>query len=934
MGRFAKTLSDIDSRLKAGGITDLPSRIEAYRGALKDDAEYISNLDRKVPRPGLAEGRDRAESLDDFLVHILDQAAESIRSRVKSPPEMMVVALGGYGRMELNPISDVDVTFIHGGGAKFPPGFEEIVREVYEIISGCNFTLGHSTRSLSETITEANAEMQSKTAMLESRLLWGSKGLYDKFRTRFEKECIAGKAAEYLKMRVEDQSARHLKYGETPYMQEPNIKNGCGGLRDYQNLLWMARVKYGVKTTAELVERKYLNESEQAEIEDAYEFLFRLRTALHKLTGRHTDIIVTNQQLPLANQFGYAAEFPDILRRTEAFMRDYYRHARTIFELTELVSERLALPTAKPDKPRGLFSFLPFGRRKPTERETFDGFIATGDRITYENRQIFKTDVSRMMRLFRHVQQRGLSMTPELRQLVRRRLKYVDAEFRYSRANAEVFTEILRHKGQVGATLRLMHRVDFLGRYMPEFGSLTALVQHEFFHRYTADEHTLVCIEKLDSLLDNEDPKFDGYRELFQKLEDPFILYLALLLHDTGKAANVRSHSDVSAMNAQSVSKRFKLGAAQRQSLIFLVDCHDELAKTAQTQDLDDMATIEEFAGIVGTQARLDALMLLTAADGLGVGDAKMWNDWKMSLMWNLYRQTSAFMADAAAYREQRAGQRKQLRLEVGRILADGDWEQEIDAHFSSMPDRYFLSDRHNAAVIAGHIRLFRQFLSEHWADDNAILAPGVEWAQHENAGHSDLQVVTWDRPQLLARICGSISAAGLSILSADIFTREDGLVLDTFRISTTRFEAITDRRDRVLVEKYLNASLKDEEFDFLPLMKKALGRIGSTHLDFPTRIVIDPRSHPQFTVVELVTPDRLGLLYNVLRAISEAGFEIGAARIATEKGAAVDTFYVGKRGTKLLNNETALEKPASDEDLARIRDAIVSATATPQKAG
>lgn len=345
------------------------------------------------------------------------------------------------------------------------------------------------------------------------------------------------------------------------------------------------------------------------------------------------------------------------------------------------------------------------------------------------------------------------------------------------------------------------------------------------------------------------------------------------------------------------------------------------------------MATIEEFAGIVGTHARLDALMLLTAADGLGVGDAKMWNDWKMSLMWNLYRQTSAFMADAAAYREQRAGQRKQLRLEVGRILSDGDWEQEIDAHFSSMPDRYFLSDRHNAAVIAGHIRLFRQFLSEHWADDNAILAPGVEWVQHENAGHSDLQVVTWDRPQLLARICGSISAAGLSILSADIFTREDGLVLDTFRISTTRFEAITDRRDRVLVEKYLNASLKDEEFDFLPLMKKALGRVGSTHLDFPTRIAIDSRSHPQFTVVELVTPDRLGLLYNVLHAISEAGFEIGAARIATEKGAAVDTFYVGKRGAKLMNNETALEKPVSDEDLTRIRDVIVSATASPHKA-
>jgi [protein-PII] uridylyltransferase len=928
MGRFAKVLSDIAERLKKAGNSTIPARIAEYKAALKEEATLISKAERGPTRPGLAEGRERAESLDAFLKHILNEAAATTYAGVKAPPAMIVVALGGYGRMELNPVSDVDVTFIHGGGAKFPAGFELIVREVYEIISGCDFTLGHSTRSLSETIAEANKEMQSKTAMLESRLLWGSQKLFEKFQTRFEKECIRGKAAEYLKQRVEDQASRHAKYGETPYMQEPNIKNGCGGLRDYQNLLWMARVKYGVKTTAELVERKYLNESEQAEIEDAYEFLFHLRTELHVLTGRHTDIILTNQQLPLANRLGYEAEYPDILRRTEAFMRDYYRHARNIYELTELVSERLALPTAKPDKPRGLFRFLPFRKRKATDREVFDGFIATGDRITYENRQIFKADVSRMMRLFRHVQQRQLVMTPELRQLVRRRLKYVDSDFRFSRENSEVFAEILRQKGQVGPILRLMHRVDFLGRYVPEFGSLTALVQHEFFHRYAADEHTLVCIEKLDGLLDNEDSKFDGYRELFQKMEDSFLLYLALLLHDTGKAANVRSHSDVSAMNAQAVAKRFKLNAAQRQTLIFLVDCHDELAKTAQTQDLDDMATIEEFAGIVGTQSRLDALMLLTAADGQGVGDAKMWNDWKMSLMWNLYRQTTAFISDAAAYREQRAGQRQQLREEVGHLLSGNDWELEIDAHFQSMPDRYFLSERHTAQVIAHHIKLFRAFLKEHWIDDESILTPTIDWSARENAGHSDLEVVTWDRHQLLARICGSISAAGLSILSADIFTREDGLVLDTFRISTTRFEAITDRRDRVLVEKYLRESLKDETFDFLPLMKKALGRIGTSSLDFPTRIAIDSRSHPQFTVVEMVTPDRLGLLHDLLRAISDAGFEIGAARIATEKGAAVDTFYVGIRSQVEFAKETALEKPVSDDELTRLRDALVAAAA------
>ncbi len=926
MGRFAQILADIAKKLKTERDFTIPVRITAYKEALKEDADFISRQTRDVLRPGLAEGRERAESLDDFLIHILDEAALAVHAGVKAPPVMIVVALGGYGRMELNPISEVDVTFIHGGGMKFPPGYELIVREVYELISGCEFTLGHSTRSLKETLNEANQEMQSKTAMLESRLLWGSAKLYEKFREQFEKHCIKGKEAAYLKSRVKDQTERHEKYGESPYMQEPNIKNGCGGLRDYQNLLWMARVKYGVRTTAELVERKYLDEVEHTELDAAYEHLFLLRTYLHQLTGRHTDVILTNQQLPLANRLGYEAKYPDVLRRTEAFMRDYYQHARNIFEIAELISERLALPTAKDAKPRGLFRFLPFRKRKSTERETFDGFVEVGGKIAHEDRQIFKADNNRMIRLFRHIQQRQLVPTAELRQLIRRRLKYVDADFRHSKTNSEVFAEILRQKGQVGPILRLMHRVDFLGKYMPEFGSLTALVQHEFFHRYAADEHTLVCIEKLDGLLDNEEARFSGYSKLFKEMEDSFLLYLALLLHDTGKAANVRSHSDVSALNAQTVAKRLKLTMPQRQTLIFLVDCHDELAKTAQTQDLDDLATIEEFAGIVGNQSRLDALMLLTAADGLGVGDAKMWNDWKMSLMWNLYRQTSAFFTDATAYRDQRAGQRKQLREEVRRLLAHEDWELEIDAHFHSMPDRYFLSERHTAEVIVHHIQLFRRFLEERWTQSDAILDPLLDWRTHENSGHSDLQIVTWDRHQLLARICGSISAAGLGILSADIYTREDGLVLDTFRISTTRFEAITDKRDRVLVEKHLSQSLRNELFDFLPLMKKALGRVGSSSLDFPTRIAIDADSHPQFIIVELTTPDRLGLLHDLLRAISDAGFEIGAARIATEKGAAVDTFYVGTKVESESLRQTILKKPTLPKSLSRLREALANA--------
>ena len=326
MGRFAKVLAEIAKRLKSDGEFTLEKRIAAYKVALKENSDSISTRKRDIVYPGLTEGRERAESLDDFLIHILDEAASAANTGKSTPPVMVVVALGGYGRMELNPISDVDVTFIHGGGAKFPAGFEFIVREVYDIISGCDFTLGHSTRSLNETISEANKEMQSKTAMLESRLLWGAPTLYEKFRARFEKECIAGKVDWYLKLRVTDQAERHGKYGETPYMQEPNIKNGCGGLRDFQNLHWMAFFKYRTRTLADMQARDLIGATERKHLEAAYDFLLRARNELHYQTNRPVDVLSKSLQPTVATHLGYGDRSPS--RRLEKFMRDFYNHSR------------------------------------------------------------------------------------------------------------------------------------------------------------------------------------------------------------------------------------------------------------------------------------------------------------------------------------------------------------------------------------------------------------------------------------------------------------------------------------------------------------------------------------------------------------------------------------------------------------------------------
>ncbi len=887
MRRFAKILNEIAARLKAEGRFTFDARVAEYNKALR--AEETELAIAQSGQGGLEGGRLRVEMIDDWLCHLMAEQCESLLTSGKKVPRLALVALGGYGRRELNPKSDIDLTFLHAGGAQLPAGVEQIVKETLHIIYACDYTPSCPTRSLDETMAEANKEMQSRTAMLEARLLFGDKELFAKFEQRFQKECVRGHVEKYLKARVADQSARHAKYGHTVYMQEPNIKNGCGGLRDFQNLMWMAYFKYGVRTTGELVEKKYLNDAEQREIDSAYDWIFRLRTELHQLTQRHTDLILVNQQRDLSDSLGYKEKFPDVLRRTEAFMRDYYTHARAIFEITELVSERLALPMPEEPKPRGLFKFLPFRKRK-TLREEFDGFIAMDGRMHYQHRHIFREDKLRMMRLFHHVQQRGLRMSPELRQLVRRRLKYVDETFLQAQENREVFIEILRHKGEVGHVLRAMHRVDFLGKWMPEFGSVTALVQHEFFHRYTVDEHTLVCIEKLDALLDTDEKKFEGYKELFLKIEDTSVLYLALLLHDTGKAANSRHHNDVSAENASKVAKRLRFSREQRQMLTFLVDSHDILAKIARQRDLQDESTIEEFAGIVQKQEWLDALMLLTVADGLGVGDDKLWNDWTQSLVWQLYRSASQFFADSAGFRRQRQFERQALLASVSKLLPN-DYRLELDAHFRAMPERYFHNN--NETQIAAHVQMFREFLETRWTSDDHALHPVIRWEPRENAGHSELHIVTWDRQQLLARICGTLAATELNILSADIFTRGDGLVLDVFRVSTTRYEAVEDKRDIAKVERLLNEALQVERYDFAPMLAKALARKQAVVLDFPTRITINAESHPLYTVVDILTPDRLGILYDILCTIGDAGFHIAAARIATEKGAAIDSFYL-----------------------------------------
>ena len=905
-----KILAHAERELRSAGRTN-PNELAALYKKFVRIESYRIQVRHNAGGGGREICGDRANLVDVVVRHLYEALLAHEPAFSKKPPTLALVAYGGYGRGELNPLSDIDLTFlVEESRGKLDPHVSTVIESMVRMLWDIGFKASISTRSVAGAIAEANKEMQSKTAYLEARLIAGDEALFADFQGQFLKKCVVGYEDEYICDRVKNQRERHEKFGRTVSMQEPNIKSGCGGLRDYQNLLWISFFKERVQTTTGLVGKKLLDERERRVLEQAYDFLLRVRTELHYINKDAKvapDVIVLSQQLKLANRLHYAQK--NILRRSEAFMRDYYLRARDIFHITELLSERLSLPVPEhPDEPQKK-PLLAFMRRQPAapKTERFDGFYSVDGRAYHDSRDIFNQDPARMMRLFQHLQLRGLRLSPQLEQLVGRRLHLVDATFRYAKATRETFLAICARKGEVAATLRAMHRVGFLGRYMPEFGQLTCLVQHEFFHRYTTDEHTLVCIEKLDRLLDTSEPKLANYKALFLKLEDPLVLYLALLLHDTGKAANVRSHAEASALYAQKVARRLQITPEQRRALVLLVDHHILMSSMSQRRNIDDPATIAEFAALVKTQSNLDALMLLTLADGQGTGDEN-WSDWKESLVWQLHRDTSAFLADGQEFFRQRTIERADLQQAVSKKLAAG-FADEIEAHFESMPDRYF--QRHSVAEIVEHIRLFRKFLIARVTTGATSLAPAIKWLAHPHSGHSEVLICGWDRPELLARIAGAFSSAQLNILSADIFTRNDDLVLDIFRVCDTKMQAITDDRDISSIDRKILQMLANEDFDFaaeLAKLKKRRGFHLSQELDFPTRITIENESHPVYTLVDIQAPDRLGFLHDILAGFSKVRAQIAFSRIATEKGAAIDSFYVTDVNGKKIQDRTAIE--------------------------
>ena len=917
------TPSPIDSLVIPANSTpsaELP-KLKRY---LKAESARLQQWHRDGGK-GLEVCHGQSGMIDKLLIALFDWSLANFKT-IKGAGRLKVslVAIGGYGREELSPHSDIDIMLLHDGSApRLTRIYSNPLLEHLTGPGGLIYTLydlglkvGHSVRNTQDAINIANDDMKTKTSLIESRLVIGDTTLFSEFQKRIDARCVRNHVAAYLQMRLCDQNARRTKFGNSALMQEPNIKNGCGGLRDYQNLLWMTYFKYSVRTLEQLELKNMIRTRDRLQLEAGYNFLLRARNELHYQSKRPVDALPKALQPKVAWQLGYKDRSP--ARRLEVFMRDLYIHLRAIHLITHTVERRLALRPKSQHRMPLLGSLLGGG----IKTETIDGFNLIGGEMTPASSEVFKDQPRRLMRVFLHAQQRGLDFHPDLIQLLRDSSELIDNSFILDTEVHETFREILNRRGSVAPSLRVMHEVGLLGRYIPEFGRMTCLVQHEFFHAYAADEHTLVCLEKLDQVWNSKSPPFIHYSHILQDIDLPYLLYLALFLHDTGKGMESGDHAKDGADIAQRVGERLGLTPRRLKRLRFLVQNHLLMAEVSQRRDIDSPTVIRQFAEAVQDEENLAMLTLLTFADSLGTSD-DLWNEFKNTLLQTLYRRAGRRMAGGQDYSRTEKSRLAKLKQEVRDQLPPHLPEEELDAHFQHLTPRYFRT--HSLEHIHIDLEQIHRFLLHvASAAGPEALEPVISWYDQTARGYSSVKICTWDRPGLFTLICGALGATGLSILNARVFSRGDGIIMDTLSVVNARTGNLVRPAERDTFKQLLFQSLLPGETPEFEERIADLAKSAPTlDWELPTRIRIDAESAKSRTIIEIESEDRIGLLHRISSVLTRHGLSIHVARISTEKGAAIDTFYVRTMAGK---------KPTDEAQLSLIRTALETELSRPKK--
>src|SRR5215217_8363771 len=827
-------------------------------------------------------GRRCAERLcfiHDEIIRLLFDFAVKHLYPSENPSEaerMTAVATGGYGRGLMAPGSDIDLLFILP--YKQTAWGESVAETILYCLWDMGLKVGHATRSINECIRQAKADMTIRTSVLEARYLLGDRKLYEELVTRFDKEIAQGSGPEFVAAKLAEREERHRRAGQSRYLVEPNVKDGKGGLRDLHTLFWISKYVYRVREPEELIDKGVFDRREYMLFRRCEDFLWAVRCHMHFLAGRPEERLSFDIQREIAVRLGYT-ERPG-LRDVERFMKHYFLIAKDVGDLTAILCAELEDNQAKPMPvlSRLMARFRPSRRRALSETEDF---YVDYNRIMVADPDVFARDPVNLIRIFYLAQKHNLVLHPDSMRAVTQSLKLINAELRENPEANRLFLDVLTSR-DAEIVLRRMNETGVLGQFVRAFGRIVAMMQFNMYHHYTVDEHLLRCIGILADIEAGGNEEFAQASELMKTIQKPHrnLLYVALFLHDIAKG-RIEDHSIAGARIARRACPRLGLSQAETDTVAWLVEQHLVMSTIAQSRDLSDRKTIENFAGIVQSLERMKLLLILTTADIRAVGPG-VWNSWKAQLLRTLYYETEPALTGGFS----EVDRAKRVAMAQAEFRAEmKDWSaDEIDAYIPRHYPAYWLK------VDLPHKVSHANFLKSAQAAGKAV-ATGVGFDTAR--GVTELTVQAPDHPRLLSVIAGACAAAGSNIVDAQIFTTTDGLALDTIAISR-EFEHNEDEARRAVriadsIERALRGELRLPEV----MAKRTARKARLKAFAIEPEVMLNNQWSNRYTVVEVTGLDRPGLLYELTATLSKLSLNIASAHVATFGERVVDVFYV-----------------------------------------
>ena len=892
----------------ADGTKARPAIVDALKHAL---AEGRAELERRLearPAAGHEIAGGHAFLIDQLLRVIYDHATGHLypAPNRSSAERICIMAVGGYGRAEMCPHSDVDIAFLTP--QRGTAWCEQVIEAMLYLLWDLGLKIGHSTRTLSDMVKMAKDDLTIRTALLEGRYVWGDEALYDEGGQRFRDEVIKGTERQFVVEKLAERNARHKRMGDSRYVVEPNVKDGKGGLRDLQTLYWIGKYIHRVRVAAELVDVGLFTRTEYKSFRRAEGWLLAVRCHLHTITGRAEDRLTFDLQRRIAERMNFA-DRPG-KSAVERFMQFYFLQAKRVGSLTGIFLAHIDEEFAQKTRASGFFAGF---RSRPRHLKSY---VIHGGRIAAPSQDWFAKDPVRLIEVFQLAEAEGLEVHPETMRLANRESGLIDKAMREDpRANA-LFMEVLTGRNNPEGVLRWMNEANVFGRFVPDFGRVNAQMQFDMYHHYTVDEHTIRAIGLLSQiekgLLADDHPRAT---RLIHKVNSRRVAYVAALLHDIAKGRG-GDHSILGAEVAERLCPRFGLSENETELVAWLVLNHLLMSHTAQKRDLTDPKTIEDFVAKVQSGERLRHLAVLTAVDIRAVGPGT-WNSWKGQLLGELYDVASEHLRLGHA----RKGRKERVAAKQAQVAEQlGADAVLIDRYGKTMGEAYWIAEPEDIAA-----RNLRAYAKARKAGTQLA----VETTFYEARGATLVTVIAADHPGLFYRIAGGIHLAGGNIIDARIHTTREGWAVDNFLVQDPHNGPFREPQQLERLETSIADALANR-IELAPrLAQRPLPNRRSKAFDVKPRVLFDNKASGRFTVIEVNARDRPALLNRLARALFEAGAIVHSAHITHYGERAADTFYVtDATGSKLTGDERLarieemLLETASDAFQARLEDA------------